>query len=258
MALYIQQTGKTSAPAIVFLHGVGTSGWMWQRQIAALSNFHCISIDLPGHGKSNHVEWQSFAKTAEHVAGVIRENARDERAHIVGLSLGGYVALALMNHHKSVESAIISGVTAEPMPNRIFLKPQLWLTRILFNRDGFANSLAKRYGLSTDDATVLKENLRAMSMETYRQIMEEAVVFSVPQGLQHNTIPALIVAGGNESEIILKSLKDIPEHVPHTQGYLAPGYAHGWNIEAPTLFTEMIQAWIARTPLPKALINANQ
>src|SRR5690606_6613765 len=117
-------TGRSGVPSIVFMHGIGTSGWMWHPQIAALSDYHCLNVDLPGHGKSNQVEWISFADAADQVAALIHAQATNGRAHIVGLSLGGHVALVLLERHSAVvDRAIISGVTAEPMPNRWLLKP---------------------------------------------------------------------------------------------------------------------------------------
>ncbi len=65
VSLYVNESGVRGAPSIVFLHGVGTSGWMWEKQIAALSDFHCLNVDLPGHGKSNNVTWVSLADTAD-------------------------------------------------------------------------------------------------------------------------------------------------------------------------------------------------
>ena len=84
------------------MHGVGTSGWMWARQVAALADFHCLNVDLPGHGRSNRETWVSLADTAAQIAEIIQERATNRRAHIVGLSLGGYVALALLDRHADV------------------------------------------------------------------------------------------------------------------------------------------------------------
>jgi len=38
---------------LVFVVGFlsGKSGWMWWKQAAMLSYFHCLTVDLPGHGK---------------------------------------------------------------------------------------------------------------------------------------------------------------------------------------------------------------
>jgi pimeloyl-ACP methyl ester carboxylesterase len=252
MSLSANETGTPGASSIVFLHGIGTSGWMWKRQIAALADFHCMNVDLPGHGKSNRVTWVSLADTADKVAEIIQARATNRRAHVVGLSLGGHVALELLEHHADVlESAVISGVTAAPMPNRALLGPQLWLMSALFKSNWFVNSQSRR--VPPDMQPALVENMQAMSMEAYRRIYEEAVDYRVPASLQHVHTPTLIAAGGNESEIIKQAVDVIPKAMPNAQGVLAPGLGHGWNVEAPGLFSAMVRAWISGAPLPDGL-----
>jgi pimeloyl-ACP methyl ester carboxylesterase len=252
MLLHVDETGTPGAPSIVFLHGIGTSGWMWGRQIAALADFHCITVDLPGHGKSNQVPWVSVADTAGQAAEIIQARATNGRAHVVGLSLGGHVALDLLERHADLlESAIISGVTAEPLPNRALLRPQLWLTSAIFKRNWFLNAQARR--VPPDMQSALVENMQAMSMEAYRRIYEEVADYSVPAALQHVHTPTLITAGGSETAIIKQAVDVISRFMPNAQGCLAPGLGHGWNVEDPNLFSAMVRAWIIGAPLPGGL-----
>lgn len=254
MAFYVHETGPAEAPAIVFLHGVGVSGWMWNKQIATLADYRCLNVDLPGHGKSNQIPWLSLADTADQIAELIAEIVHGRRAHVVGLSLGGQVALVLLERHAEVvDHALLSGVTAAPMPNRSLLKPQLWLMSAVMKRGWFARQQAKSLGLGPDDRAALAESLEAMSMQAYRRIMEEVVDYTVPAVLGQVMVPTLVVAGGNESRIIIDAVEAIPRLMPNAQGWLAPGLNHGWNVEAPDLFNLMIRAWINDDPLPGRL-----
>jgi len=258
MSLYVNETGMPGAPSIVFLHGIGASGWMWEKQIAALADFHCLNVDLPGHGKSNHVTWVSLTDTADHIAALIQSRATNGRAHVVGLSLGGHIALILLERHANVvDRAVISGVTDAPMPNRALLKPQLWLMSFLLKRRWFVNMQARSLPLSLDMQSAFTENLLAMSLQAYRHIWEEAVDFYVPSALNHVNNPTLITAGGSETNIITHTVDTIPKLMPNAQGRIAPGRGHGWNIEAPDLFTAMVRAWITGTPLPAGLQAAH-
>lgn len=253
MPLYVDPSGTPGSPSIVFLHGIGTSGWMWWRQIAALDDFHCLNVDLPGHGSSNHVPWVSLTDTAHQVAAVIQSHATNGRAHVVGLSLGAYIALVLLEHHAHlVQRAILSGVTAARMPNRILLKPQLALMSIL-KRRWFADRQARSLNLPPHAQAAFTENLLAMSMQTYRRIWEEVVDFYVPPALRHVNVPTLVTAGGNESKIILQAVGVIAEIMPYAEGRIAPGLGHGWNVEASELFNTMVRAWVTSTPLPSRL-----
>jgi pimeloyl-ACP methyl ester carboxylesterase len=255
MSLYVEETGTSGTPSIVFLHGIGASGWMWEKQITALADFHCLNVDLPGHGKSNQVEWVSLADTADRVAAIIRSRATNGRAHVVGLSLGGHVAMVLLERHANVlDHAVISGVTDAPMPNRQWLKPQLFVMSFLLRRRGLAERQAKALGLSPEMQAAFTENLLAMSMEAYRRIWEEVAYASVPGSLREVNNPTLIVAGGRETEIITRTVQTIPKLMPHAEGRLAPGLGHGWNVQAPDLFSAMVRAWITDAALPGRLV----
>ena len=254
MSLYVVETGMRGAPSVVFLHGIGTTGWMWGRQTAALTDFHCLNVDLPGHGKSNQVEWLSLADTADQVAALIQQDATKGRAHVIGLSLGGYITLLLLERHADrLDRVVISGVTAAPMPNRVWLRPQLALMSLVMRRRWFADMQAKSLGLSSDEQRAFTENWLAMSMQTYRRIAEECAEFTVSSALSRVDTPTLITAGGNETDIITHAVTVISRLMPNAQGWIAPGCGHGWNIEAPELFTAMLRAWISDAPLPREL-----
>jgi pimeloyl-ACP methyl ester carboxylesterase len=143
------------------------------------------------------------------------------------------------------------------MPNRALLNPQLWLMSFLLKRRWFVNMQARSLLRSPDLQSAFTENLLAMSLQAYRRIWEEAVEFCVPPSLKLVTNPTLITAGGSETNIIKQTVVTIPKLMPNAQGRLAPGRGHGWNIEAPDLFTTMIRAWVSGTPLPAGLQAAH-
>jgi pimeloyl-ACP methyl ester carboxylesterase len=258
MSLYVHETGTPGASAIVFLHGVGTGGWMWWLQTAALHDFHCLNVDLPGHGRSNQVPWLSLADTAGHIAALIQARGQNQRAHLVGLSLGGYVLLAFLERYAGLAGrVVISGVTAAPWPNRALLKPQLWLMSALIKRPWYASIQAKALRLPPQMQAAFTENLQAMNIAAYRRIVEEAAVFRPSPLLRHVNTPTLVAAGGNESNIIIQALTAVPNLMPNAQGRIAPGLGHGWNVQAPDLFNSMVRAWLTNAPLPDVLKVVN-
>jgi pimeloyl-ACP methyl ester carboxylesterase len=105
-------------PTIVFLHGTRLTGAQWAVQVAALSDdYDCLAPDLPGHGSAAG-ETFTVEGAAERVADLIEREAGG-RAILVGLSLGGYVAMAVAARWpERVAGLAISGATAEPVPPR--------------------------------------------------------------------------------------------------------------------------------------------
>jgi pimeloyl-ACP methyl ester carboxylesterase len=108
-------TAPDHRPTIVFLHGTRLTGASWAAQIAALDDsFHCLAPDLPGHGSADTTRF-TLDRAADDVVDLIAREAHDGRAIVVGLSLGGYVAMAAAARAPArVAGLVLSGATAEP------------------------------------------------------------------------------------------------------------------------------------------------
>ena len=63
--LYTSVHGNPSHSSIVFLHGGGGAGWMWQPQVQALEkDYHLLVPDLPEQGRSADIKPFSIAGSA--------------------------------------------------------------------------------------------------------------------------------------------------------------------------------------------------
>jgi pimeloyl-ACP methyl ester carboxylesterase len=113
--LSYEVTGPDSAPAIVFVHGTRLTRSTWRAQVDALSDtYRVIAMDLPGHGVLSDRPF-TLAGAADELARVI-EAAAGGRAVVVGLSLGGYVAMDLAARRPElVRGLVLSGATQEPI-----------------------------------------------------------------------------------------------------------------------------------------------
>jgi pimeloyl-ACP methyl ester carboxylesterase len=97
-----------SGEAVVFLHAFPLNQTMWDEQVAALGH-HCrtVTIDLRGFGGS---EASQGPATMEQMAADVRglmSGLDIERATIVGLSMGGYVALAFYREYPDAVRALV-------------------------------------------------------------------------------------------------------------------------------------------------------
>src|SRR6187401_2400513 len=107
--------GPPGAPSIIFVHSTRLTGAMWAAQQAELAGeFRTIAVDLPAHG-ARAAEAFTLDGAADVLAAAIRDHATGGRAVVVGLSLGGYVAMALAAREPAlVRGLVLSGATAEP------------------------------------------------------------------------------------------------------------------------------------------------
>ncbi len=111
----ITAVGPTGAPAIVFVHGTRLTRSAWAGQLAGLGDeFRAIAVDLPAHG-SRAGESFALEPAADLLADTIRDQAAGGSAVVVGLSLGGYVAMTLAARQPDrVRGLVLAGATAEP------------------------------------------------------------------------------------------------------------------------------------------------
>lgn len=262
MKLSIHEYGMGQSPTIVFLHGLGVSSWMWADQVKELAqDYHILAIDLPGSGDSYELPWLSFSDTADQLAGVIKNQASSGQGHIVGLSLGGYTALHLLNQHPQVVSSmIISGVTVKPLVPALIAKPMAALMPLLVKRKMMANMMVRMMELPADAAELYYRDIDRLTPENIKQIYREVFSFYTPAIAAPEAACLLAVAGENEAKAVLAGLEEMAARFPTITTAVVPKAHHGWNAQLPDLFNHMIQTWISGSSLPNEFIqtHANQ
>ncbi len=82
-------------PVIVLIHGYPFNRSMWTEQVAALkSHYRVLAVDLRGHGETAVTPGTSAMEDMAYDIANLLDHLEVSRAVIVGLSMGGYVALA--------------------------------------------------------------------------------------------------------------------------------------------------------------------
>ena len=94
-AIFVEDTGGPGQP-VVFLHGFLFDGRMFDSQVIALRDrYRCITIDFPGQGRSEPAahSYQLEQLYADVLQIIHRLDVGP--VHLVGLSMGGFVAMRL-------------------------------------------------------------------------------------------------------------------------------------------------------------------
>jgi 3-oxoadipate enol-lactonase len=119
---------------ILFVHGLGSSGRDWQMQVDFFaSDYRVITVDLRGHGDSDKPRGRySIAQFANDVAQLL-EQTGDAPAHVVGLSLGGMVAMELAVSRPSLVRSLVVVNSGPEMP-RATWRQRLRVWWFLFTR----------------------------------------------------------------------------------------------------------------------------
>ena len=112
----------SSLPAVILIHGAGmdSSAWFLQTRYLAYRGFRVFAVDLPGHGRSEGETIVSVEAMAEWL-GDFMEAANLESAHLVGHSMGTFIALEVASMQPEKVASIVLMGTAPAMP----VHPQL-------------------------------------------------------------------------------------------------------------------------------------
>jgi 3-oxoadipate enol-lactonase len=106
---------KGSGVPVVFAHGLTFDRRMWDPQVEALSaRYHCIAYDFLGHGGSSVAAREySLEDEAENLHALMAGWGAAP-AHVVGLSMGGMVAMRLaLAYPEDVRSLALLDTSAE-------------------------------------------------------------------------------------------------------------------------------------------------
>ncbi len=103
--IHFKHAGEGST--VILLHGFLESSQMWDDYAKELSTqYRVIAIDLPGHGKSDCLGYVHSMEEMAAVVKAIADHFRLKRYHLIGHSMGGYVALAFAEAHPDIPKSI--------------------------------------------------------------------------------------------------------------------------------------------------------
>jgi 3-oxoadipate enol-lactonase len=239
----IHNPAGRSGPPVVLLHGLGSCGDDWLLQVPALTPHHgVITPDLPGHGESGAPpSGLTIAALARSVAGLL--DSRDaRRAHIVGLSLGGVVALQLAVDRPELLSSLVL-VNAFPRLRRhpgglvrgmvriglLAAAPMSWTGRWvaggLFPGEGKA-------ALREVAAQRIASNSRLPYLRTVGAILR----FDLSRRLGEIHVPTLVLAGAEDRTVPLASKVELARGIEGARLEVIEGSGHATPIDAPEAF----------------------
>ncbi|WP_417876743.1 alpha/beta fold hydrolase [Winogradskyella sediminis] len=103
----IHYTVEGDGEAIVLLHGFLENVDMWQDlTLHFVKHYKVICIDLLGHGKTDCIGYIHTMEAMAEAVFAVLEHIDIKKAHVVGHSMGGYVALALAEKQPNLFQAL--------------------------------------------------------------------------------------------------------------------------------------------------------
>jgi len=258
MELYFKETGKDNDETIVFLHGDGIAGWMWDEQLEAFSDYHCIVPDLPGHGKSAEVKSFTVQSAADMIIDIIKNKANNGKAHLVGLSLGAQIVVQILSTAPEVvDHALISGaLVRNSQPTETFLELLNHLIKVYLpdkNKTIRIMSYVRSYNIPRNLRSKFKESTYIIEPYSLDKIIRENMLFKMPDNLENANVPVLVVTGQKDCRIVEESARNLRDVLPNSKGVSALKVGHLWNLENPELFNKALKCWLKDENLPKGI-----
>ncbi len=191
--------------------------------------------DCRGHGQSTNPNLSySFKELADDTAALIRALGY-ERAHIIGHSNGGNVALVtLLEHPEVVQTCIPQAANAYVTPYLIDREPAVFDPERVAREDpGWMNEMIALHGPAHGP-----DYWRDLLQLTLREIITEPNY--TPADLAQVQRPTLVIQGANDVvNAPDRHAQFIAQHIPDAELWIPPGVAHNVHREVPL-------EWLAR------------
>lgn len=245
-----------SLEPVLFLHGFPLDRTMWAPQVAALGpHARCIAPDLRGLGESAAsspgIPWR--IDDYAHDAAALLDALHVRSARVVGLSMGGYVALALWRLHPDRVSGLAlidTRAGADTPEGREKRDDMIALAR----SEGAAAVAAKQIdGLVGKTTRTERPAIAQAALDMMRRAPVEGIVAalgamrdrpdSTPM-LGSITVPTMVVVGEEDALTPLKEARILAEGIPHAKLEIVERAGHLSSLERPEAVNELLLRWL--------------
>ncbi|MCW2614164.1 MAG: putative 3-oxoadipate enol-lactone hydrolase [Frankiales bacterium] len=246
------EDGDPDAPAVLMAGSLGSTVDMWEPQVAVLAErFRVVRVDTRGHGRSPVPDGPyALDDLVDDVVDLLDRLGVD-RAHVVGLSLGGITAmrLAAREPHRVDRLALLC--TSSRFPS-----PQAWRDRAAAVRAAGTASIAEAVVQRwfTDDLRARAPQvvarwgavIAATSDEGYASCATLLADMDLTDDLPRITAPTLVVAAAEDPATPPDQLRTIAAAVPGARLEVVDAAAHLVNLERPDVVNALLLEHLGR------------
>ena len=271
--LYAEEAG-TGTP-VLFLHEFAGDHRSWEPQVRHFAaSYRCVTYAARGYPPSDvpgDAALYSQQRATDDALAVL-DGLGIDRAHVVGLSMGGFAALHLaLQHPGRVLSLVIAGVGYGAHPDqRDSFRAESEAIAAAFESEGAAG-VAPRYALGPARVQFQNKNPRGWaefaaalaghssvgSALTMRGVQAaRPSIYGLRTELAAISVPALILVG-DEDEGCLEPALMLKRTIPAAGLVVLPRTGHTTNLEEPCVFNAAVDrflaaaeqgSWVARDP----------
>lgn len=246
-------------PPLLLIHGFPLSARLWDAVTPALAaEFRVIAPDLRGHGASEASETASMARYATDLVEVLHAIEEPGPVVVVGLSMGGYIALELLRRHPGrVRALVLMDTRAGADPPDAAQARRETAERVL--REGswvVGDTMVEKLFAPGAPADV---------RERWRSIMAASPPLGVAAALRAMAArpdsfptlagtdrPVLVVVGKHDSITPVADARRMAQAAPLGRLAVVAGAGHMTPVEQPERLVELLREFLRDVATPPA------
>ncbi|NRG17454.1 alpha/beta fold hydrolase [Rhizobiales bacterium] len=250
------ETRGDAPETLILLHGIGAGAEMFSPQLDGLSDrFTVIAWNMPGYGGTPLDGEMTFEGLSDALLALI-DHLGIEKANLLGHSIGGMIAQEFYARHpERVRSLILSGTTSafgsrDGEFQKKFVSDRLAPLDAGKTIPELAASFVPHLVGSASLPSAIdiaRVAMSRLSPETYREVIRCLATFDRREELSRISVPTLLIAGEEDTNAPLKSMKRIAEQIEGARFEALAGIGHLAPLEAPDAYNGLIKSFYAIT-----------
>ena len=242
--------GNDTADSVVLINSLGTDLSLWEPQMDELTrHFRVIRSDCRGHGDSDVPrDSTSIGRLGADLVALL-DHLNVERAHLCGISLGGFTALwAAAYHRERVGRAVFANTAAR------LGSAESWDERMRAVRAGglaaISETVVGRFLGATfraehpDETRRIRHMVEATPAAGYLAAgaaLRDADLHAVVSRIR---APSLIIGGELDQSTPLRQSEELHTLIEGNELVVLPGAAHLTNVEQAEKFTPIVTTFL--------------
>jgi len=243
-----------NGPLVLFMHGIGGNRTNWHDQLPVFGEkFHAASWDARGYGASD--DYDGALNFGDFGGDIIRvlDHFNSERAHLVGLSMGGLIAF---DFHASHPDRVATLTICDSMPGMTGLSAEARREFIRIRQEPLLNGKEPRdiapmvaktlVGKSAQPGSFerLVASMSALHKDSYLKTIVATTNYARKLELENIRVPTHIVVGEEDTLTPPALSRAMAARIPDARLTVIKGAGHLSNIEQPEAFNEAVLAFL--------------
>ncbi len=264
--LNVVEMGSENRQVALLIHGWSSSSYALSPLLELLSlRFRCLSVDLPGYGKSPPLSKRTTIPAYADVLAELIAQVCDGPAVLVGHSMGGMISVTLaLRHPVLVERMVLIGPTVTGRLStyiNLVVSPVTLLERFgmgsflvsagersfvgITDRIMRPASFAERSGITEADYERLRADARrpgqgGVRAECYFAMRDN----NLSGSLNEVETPALVIWGAEDNTVPLRDASVIADEWPDADLRILPKAGHWPQFEAPNRTRRLVAVYL--------------